>query len=158
MFRTALSGQERYITCSGSPEKILYEGKFLKNGTFDLVKKGVDSLYDYIQSFKDSVDIHVIIKKYMNGDLSALNKVEGQYADISDIPDNFIDIYNSILHAEATFNNLPVEIREKFGNSFTQFGSSIDSPDFADKLGIIKEVQQPVEQPKVDEVGKEEIA
>lgn len=151
MFRTALSGQVRFITDSGSPEKILYEGMYMKDGTFDLVEKGIDNLYDYIQSFKDSVDIHVIIKKYMNGDLSAFNQREGVYADISGIPDNFIDIYNLVEHAKSTFNALPLEVRDKFGNNFVRFAGSVTGLEDSKEV-----VDKPVE--NSDNVGKEEIA
>lgn len=34
---------------------------------------------------------------------------------------------------------LPLEIREKFGHSFTEFLASSGEPDFLDKLGIKRE-------------------
>ena len=60
---------------------------------------------------------------------------------------------------ERQFMALPVETREKFGNSFTEFLAASAEPDFLDRLGIKKEsASEPVSaipQVETKEVTKE---
>lgn len=137
-FRTPLSGHVSYKSCSGSSERILYEPKFDQNGHFELVEIGKESVYDKIQSYAGEADINSIIKKYMLGDASVISEKAGQYADISVYPDNFLDMFNFVENARSTFDSLPLEVKQRFGNSFVEFGASFDKPDFLEKLGVVK--------------------
>lgn len=54
---------------------------------------------------------------------------------------------------ERQFMALPVETREKFGNSFTEFLAASAEPDFLDRLGIKTEsVTEPVPAILEDEI------
>lgn len=127
----------------GSPIKIKYKGAYDDNGVFDLVESGKENLYDYIQSFKDSVDIHVILSKYMNGDQTALNRYEPLFGDFSQLPDNLPAMLNVIEAAKDSFNQLDPAIREKFGNNFLAFAGAIGTADFQELFGLTE--QKPVE-------------
>ena len=61
MFDTQYSPHIRVSANPGSPVKVLYSGKYDANGRVVLEKKGEENLYDYIQSFRDSVDLNVIL-------------------------------------------------------------------------------------------------
>ena len=86
MFDTQYSPHNRISSNPGSPVKVLYGGKYDANGRVVLEKKGEENLYDYIQSFRDSVDLNVILARFTNGDVEALNKAQGFYADVTDFP------------------------------------------------------------------------
>ena len=75
----------------GNPEKILYTPKFAEDGSMELIEAGKDNLYDYIQSFRDSVDLNVILARFSNGEVDALSKAQGFYADVTDFPKNMAE-------------------------------------------------------------------
>lgn len=140
---------------AGSPIKVKYKGAYDENGVFDLVESGKENLYDYIQSFKDSVDIHVILAKYMNGDQTALNRYEPLFGDFSQLPDNLPAMLNVIEAAKDSFNQLDPALREKFGNNFLAFAGAIGSDDFNKLFGIGEQKVEDVIVPTVDNLEKE---
>uniref|UniRef100_A0AAU8AW17 Internal scaffolding protein n=1 Tax=Dulem virus 121 TaxID=3145598 RepID=A0AAU8AW17_9VIRU len=146
MFKTQYDSHERFHVNSGDPEKVLYSPVFDKNGVMELVESGRENLYDYIQSFKDSVDIHLILKRYEEGDVSVLSRVQGSYGDFTTMPATYAEALNAMISAENYFNGLPVEVRAKFGHSFQQFLASMDKEDFATKMGFRAE-GEPADKP-----------
>lgn len=136
MFDTQYTPHNRIDANPGSPVKVLYGGKYDVNGRVVLEKKGEENLYDYIQSFRDSVDLNFILARFSNGDVEALNKVQGFYADVTDFPKNMADALNRINQAEEMFKSLPLETRQKFDCSFEQFLSQSGTEDWLSKMGI----------------------
>lgn len=143
MFDTQYTPHDRIVANSGSPVKVLYGGKYDANGRVVLEKKGEENLYDYIQSFRDSVDLNVILARFSNGDVAALNKAQGFYADVTDLPKNMADALNRINQAEDMFNALPLETRQKFDCSFEQFLAQSGTDEWLSKMGF--ETSAPVE-------------
>lgn len=142
-FRTQYDVRQPVFQPAGSPIKITYGPKFDGNGRMYLVETGKENLYDYIQSHADSVDIHVILKQYQNGDVSVLSRVQGAYGDFTQMPKTFAEALNTLIAAEQYFNGLPVDVRAQFGHNFNQFIASMDAPDFTSRMGIAP--QAPVE-------------
>lgn len=105
------------------------------NGVLDLEQTGEENIYEYIQSHAESCDINVLIARYQNGDPTALSQRQGTFFDATGMPHTYAEMLNAIISAETTFNQLPVDIRAKFGHSFEQFLSQMDSPDFSEKMG-----------------------
>lgn len=136
MFDTQYTPHNRIAANPGSPVKVLYRGMYDANGRVVLEKKGEENLYDYIQSFRDSVDLNVILARFSNGDLEALNKAQGFYADVTDFPKNMADALNRINQAEELFKALPLEIRQKFDCSFEQFLAQSGTADWLIKMGF----------------------
>lgn len=134
----------------GDSVKVLYSPVFDKNGVMELEESGREDLYAYIQSFKDSVDIHQILKRYEDGDPTVLARVQGAYGDFTNMPSTYAEALNAMISAENYFNGLPVEVRAKFGHSFQQFLASMDKEDFATKMGF-KSDDIPAEQPVVED-------
>lgn len=134
-FQTQFREHERYLSNSGSPIKILYGPEFDDKGRMNLVEKGRENLYDFIQSFKDSVDINVLLKRYSNGEIDVLSKIQGFYGDFSEFPRTYADLLNTVNEGEAFFNGLPVEVRSKFGHSFPVFMSALSDGSINDILG-----------------------
>lgn len=126
----------KFYTPSGSREKILYSSKVCDDGSIELIPSGKENVYDYIQSFKDSVDIGVILKKAVAGDMSGLQKVQGFYADATKFPQDRRAMLQCVIDAQANFEKLPLEIRERFDNDFNKFFVSIDSPEWREKMSM----------------------
>ena len=76
MFRTQYDRQR--VTCEpGSRIHKTYGGHYDEKGRVVLEETGEINLYDEIQSHAESVDIHVLMKRYANGDAEALSKQQG---------------------------------------------------------------------------------
>lgn len=135
-FRTQYMDHPRLYQEPGSREKILYSPVFDRKGVMSLEESGIENLYDYIQSHAQSVDIHVLLQRYQQGDLTVLSRVQGTYGDFTQMPTTFAGALNTLIAAEQYFDSLPVEVRAKFGHSFSQFIASMDSADFARSMGI----------------------
>lgn len=152
MFPTQYSEHERVHCSPGSPVRELYNGRYDANGRVVLEKSGEENLYQYIQSFKDSVDLNVILARFTNGEVDALSKAQGFYADVTDFPHNMADALNRINDCQRMFDALPLDVRQKFDCSFEQFLSQSGSADWLDKMGIVPDkpvVDSPVVEPDV---------
>lgn len=158
-FKTQYDAHDRLFTDPGSPEHITYAGHYDEKGRVVLEESGRENIYDLIQSYAESCDIHVLMKRYQNGDVEALSKKQGFYGDFLDFPKTYAEALNHMNEMERQFMALPVETREKFGNSFTEFLAASAEPDFLDRLGITKEsVTEPdsdISQDEIKEVSKE---
>lgn len=135
-FKTQYDACDRIFSNPGSPEHITYAGHYDEKGRVVLEESGRENLYDYIQSYAESCDIHVLMKRYANGDVDALSQKQGFYGDFLDFPKTYAEALNHMNEMERQFMALPVETREKFGNSFTEFLAASGEADFFDKLGI----------------------
>lgn len=122
----------------GTREKVVYTPQFDRHGHFELVESGKENLYEFIQSFKESVDINVILKRFANGDASALARRQGTYGDFTGMPNSYAEMLNRLTQAEDFFNNLPVETRAQFNHNFGEFVSQLDNAEMLAKVGLIK--------------------
>lgn len=162
-FKTQYDARDRIFSDPGSPEHITYAGHYDDKGRVVLEESGRENIYDFIQSHAESCDIHVLMKRYQNGDVDALSQKQGFYGDFLDFPKTYAEALNHMNEMERQFMALPVETREKFGNSFTEFLAASAEPDFLERLGIKKETASehvpaipPVEnKPEIKEVTKE---
>ena len=136
MFDTQYTPHDRILANVGSPVKVLFRGKYDANGRVVLEKSGEENLYDYIQSFRDSVDLNVILARFSNGEFDALSKAQGFYADVTDFPKNMAEALNRINQAEEMFKALPLETRQKFDCSFEQFLAQSGTEDWLSKMGF----------------------
>jgi hypothetical protein len=135
-FATQFRPRTRFISNGGQRERILYQPMFDENGIMDLVEAGREDFYDFIQSHADSVDIHVLLARFQNGDVDALSRVQGAYGDFTNMPTSYAELLNRVNEGQSFFNSLPVDIRAKFNHNFAEFMAGMDKPDFLDKLGI----------------------
>lgn len=128
-FANQYRDHKRFLTGVGSREKITYEARYNANGQLELHEKGKEDWYGYIQSHKDSVDIHVLLERFQRGDVDVLNRVQGFYGDITAYPNTFADALNVVHSSQEFFNSLPVEERAKYNHNFSEFLASFDNPD-----------------------------
>lgn len=132
--------KERVLANAGTPEKVQLKLEFDKTGAMSLKECGKVNMYDEIQSHAESVDIHVLLKRYAAGDVNALNKLEGQFCDVTNAPRSFAEYLQAFADAESTFAQLPAEVRANFDNDILKFVASLDNPaDFSKKLQVTKE-------------------
>ena len=141
-FKTQYDARERLFSNPGDPIHITYAGHYDEKGRVVLEESGRENIYDQIQSHADSCDIHVLMKRYMNGDVSALSQAQGQFLDVTDFPKTYADMLNFVNDMERSFMSLPAEVRAKFGNSFSEYLAASGAPDFLDRLGIKKEPEK----------------
>lgn len=149
-FNTQYDARDRIISHPGNPIKQLYNGSFNERGQVELKEDGTEDLYAYIQSFAESTDIHSILKRYQNGEADVLERVQGFYGDITEMPHTYAEALQRIADSEKVFLSLPVEVRAKFGHSFTEFLAASQDADFLDRLGV-KPVEQAAYEPDAPE-------
>lgn len=122
------------VSNPGNPIKPVYKPIVNKDGTITLVQEGFVNTDEEIQSYEESVDIDVIVARYMNGDLEALNKHVGQYGDFTEMPKTYAEVLQMQIDAKNTFMSLPVEIRQKFDNDPNQFFAQSGTDEWFSKL------------------------
>lgn len=140
-FKTQYDARDRIKSNPGNPIKQLYSGSYNDRGQLELKEDGTEDLYAFIQSFAESTDIHSILKRYQNGEVDVLEKVQGFYGDVTEMPKTYAEALQRIADSEKVFMSLPVDVRAKFGHSFSQFLAASQDDDFLDRLGV-----KPIEQ------------
>ncbi len=143
-FPTMFDKSSRVHCNSGSSLKKIYKPVVRDDGVVDLVESGVEDLYESIQSWKDSVDINVILARYANGDVDALSKVQGAYGDFTQFPTTYAEMLNRVIQGKHMFESLPLEIREKYNHDFSQFIAAMDKPDFWEQFKAPETVEDGV--------------
>lgn len=150
-FPTQYRGKKRIHMNPGNPVHMTYGGHYDEQGRVQLVEKGKENIYDFIQSHADSVDINVLLARYNNGDVSALSKTQGFYIDATQFPTNYAEALNQIERMRDSFMKLPVEVRSKFNHSFSEFLAASGSPDFMNMLQVDQQVPAETKEEVVNE-------
>ncbi len=145
-FKTQYDARDRIKSHPGNPIKQLYSGSYNERGQVELKEDGTEDLYAFIQSFAESTDIHAILRRYQNGEVDVLEKVQGFYGDITEMPHTYAEALQRIADSEKVFMSLPVDVRAKFGHSFSEFLAASQDADFLDRLGV-KPIEQPAPEP-----------
>jgi hypothetical protein len=136
-FTTQYDSHSRVFSNVGSREHILYSPVLDENGHLELEESGVENIYDMIQSHKDSCDINLLVKRFAAGEYDVLEKRQGQYLDATQFPATYAEMLNNVIDGEKRFYELPVEVRARFGHSFTQWLASMDNmQDWLSKMGV----------------------
>ncbi len=161
-FKTQYDARDRIQSNPGNPIKQLYAGSYNERGQVELREDGTENLYDFIQSFSESTDIHSILRRFENGEVDVLEKVQGFYGDVTEMPKTYAEALQRIADSEKVFMSLPVDVRAKFGHSFSEFLAASNDADFLERLGVqvdapvVPEPEPDVVKPVVDkEVVKE---
>ncbi len=100
------------------------------------------------QSFKNELDVNRKVAKYIkSGAVAPLpNDLSFGFAP----PQTFHEALNLIHDAEDYFQGIPSELRNRFENDPGKFLEFIDSPESRDELielGLIRSLEEPVEEP-----------
>lgn len=134
IFRTAYncSPLEGLFSPSGDEFSPVYAEDVDDRGVACIVKVSEEKIQDKIEACKEQTLIYNILNSFDDGTL--LNKAQGVYTDLSAMPDNIHDAYQSVRDARMIFNGLSDDIRQRFNNSFDEFIASSFLSDFNDKL------------------------
>lgn len=120
-----------------------YESVVERDGSIRLIPAGERQLDLEIQADRDAGDINIIVRRYAAGDVNVLNRVQGYYGDIMDLPKNRQEMLQAVLTAEQHFDDLPMEIREMFNNDWRQAFAAMDTPQFEEILKNFSEKNNP---------------
>lgn len=130
----------KFISCSGSRTRPTFKGQYNKKGIFEVVVNGYEDVYQPIQALAPSCDLDVIVDRYLKtGDSSLLNSSKGFFADITEAPTTFSQMWNMCRDAESAFNALPPEVKDKFDSVV----------DYVMQLGNVVKVDNPTVEPEI---------
>lgn len=139
-FRTILDPPKVTITPSGSMEEDIWQLKIDEKGNETFYIAGKTNVYEKIQAHLEETKLENILAKCIDTeDTTLLNQREGFYADLSEMPNTWIEAQNKIKNAENIFNELPLEIRKKYDNNFNKYLAEIGSESWLKNMGLLKE-------------------
>ena len=155
MFKTVYTAREseRVSSNVGTPTRPNYKPKYLDGGAYELVEDGVIHSLDDIQAWLPTCDMGVIMRQYVRtGDESLLNRRAAFYADVTDLPKDYIALRNMLNDADNIFMSLPVELREQFGHSPSRFYADGETAnavlnEYISKVEAAKPQSLPIENP-----------
>lgn len=117
----------------GSPIKTTYRYEVVRGKKY-LVPDGSEDIQAQIDAFGEIQDIHAILQRFMNGDVSVLNQRQGAYFDSTKMPTSYAEMYDLIENGKEFFSTLPPDVQKEFENNPFEFFSSMDSPSFGDRI------------------------
>lgn len=132
------SDPNKFETCCGSDDAIIYDPILNADGTVSLIPSGKESISQKINSFKEQCDISYIIKRLEVGDTTVLNQAKAMYGDFTDMPKTMAEALQLHINAEKMFDRLPVEVKQKFNNSFNKWFMSFGSDEWKTLMTIEK--------------------
>lgn len=142
-FKTILENRERIFSPTGEKIEEVWSMKINDEGKEEFYVSGKTNVYEKIQAFAEDVKIENIIAKVTaTGDTTILEKVKGEYADISTLPTNLFEAQQQIREAEKVFNEMPINVKEKYGNNFNIYLKDFGSENWAKNIGLIQEETQ----------------
>lgn len=116
-----VSDPNTFYTDPGSPERILYDGKIMPDGSIEVVATGKENIQDKIESFREQTDMSYIIKQIQLGNGDVLNLSPGEYGDFTKAPKTMAEALQMQIDANKAWYGMPVEIRSRFDNDMTKW-------------------------------------
>lgn len=136
-YRKFANTRGRFYTCPGTNIHIVFSPEIQKDGSIILVEIGKEDTDEIIQSYADSVSLEAILARFVNGDVSALNRYQPIYADMTNAPKNLAESLQLFINAEKAFNALPADVKKEFNNSYTEWIFSSQNPEWAEKMSSV---------------------
>ncbi len=120
------------FTNAGRNEMPNYGWTINEHGEEVLAVKSYTNIQEKINSVHDSVALPLLIKRFMEGDETALsaNKSSAFYDDITALPSNMHDAHRIMVEMREQFDSMPYEDRAYFNNDFNQFINSAGNGNF----------------------------
>ena len=136
--------------CRWAPKCIVEGDK--ETGGKVLKDAGAEDRYAKIQEALEPSKIQNIIRRFQEGDPTALQKRAGAYMDIVDSPTDIISAHKKIEEVKEAFTKLPAKVKEAFGSNPIQFMAEIINGNGLEKLKGL----EPNAVPKTEEVKADE--
>lgn len=147
IFDNVYRERKRVFSVPGSTEMPTYRPVIGDSGAIDLIQDGMINIYDQIQSHKDSCDVNLMIKRFENGDLTALGTPRDPvYMDVTDMPKTYAELYQKVIDAKNEFNSLPLDLREKFDFDPDKYISQLGTSGWFD---IMQDYYKPAPDPTI---------
>lgn len=126
---------ESKCNCCGNVMEPEYRERYDEKGHPYLVKVGEVNTYEKIQSYRDECDVMAILSRYAAGDESAL-ATPGYYIDTTKLPKTYTEYLNMMNEQREKFDELPLEIRQRFGMNFQNWAATAGEQEWLEKMGI----------------------
>lgn len=134
-FFSAYDTPQTVACSSGDTDYIDYVEKIDKStGRSMLLESSRKNIREYVLASFESTKLENLLVRFANGDINALNRVQGFYDDISSMPTSLVEAHEMLQNAKNEFSSLPLEIREKFGNDVNQFIAGFSNGKIAELL------------------------
>lgn len=155
MRNTFYSYKQKYKTSDpGSPIHPILSPMLQDDGSILLTEIGKENTDEIIASYYESTTLECILSRYLNGDISALNRYEPIYMDVTSAPKTLAEAQQKIINASYAFDALPVSVKEQFGNNFNVWLSQAGSDVWLQKMDSILNNKNNIAKPAAtDEVG-----
>lgn len=134
-FESWLKRRDPVFSSSGSKTRPLYKPVLSKDGSIELEEDGFENIYDEIQSYKDSVDINVIVQRYAHGDTYALQQRSGVYGDFVNVPRSYMEVLNGAIELNKIYSE-----NEDFRKSFPTFEDFVVNFGKVDIKSVVPEI------------------
>lgn len=134
-------------SCPGDRIKVEYSPLVNDDGTVDLIPAGKQDLQEFYNSQAAGCDMHLIISRYLAGDTSVLERVQGFYGDVSQLPRNNAELLQKVIDGERNFDRLPKEVKAAFDNDFRKWFASAGSEDWLKAMQISSTPAAPADSP-----------
>lgn len=132
----------RIYSDPGSEYEPEYAPIYDERGNWHLEEVGKRNVQAEIDSHKDSCDLHVLLQLYREGDTEILNQRAAEYFDATQMPKTYAEFLQYRIDAEARWNELSAETRDKFENNLDVFLSTAGSEDWFENLGFVKKTEE----------------
>lgn len=113
------------------------------DGNFDLVPGETIDLQEEIDSHAESCSIELILAKCAAGDTSGLSKVQGSFVDCTAMPKTYRDILDIVIRGRAEFDNLPLEVRQRFDSNFMNWFEAAGTEEWLKKMDFVQDKSVP---------------
>ena len=134
--------QAKRCTPTGEKYQMEHTPHMGLDGLRKLEKDNPKPIYEMIQASREQCEIERIVKRALNGDVNALNAVEGQYLDITGAPKSLAHAQQIIINAKRDFEKLDTETKKKFDNNVEVFIATAGSKDWLDKMGLTDKLER----------------
>lgn len=122
---------------------VTYEERIVE-GVRKLVPVGNTNSYEFIQKSLDDTLVYNVIAKFERGNVDILNQRVGQFVDVTGLPKTLAEAENIIIKSNTFFDSLPLDIRNRFGNSSSSFLESLSNGSLHERVPeLFKTINNP---------------
>lgn len=151
-FYTAYNRPDTQAAPSGIKEEPVYQMQIDNKGHKCLVQTGMTNIYDIIQESLEQSKIENIIRRAREGDPYALETMNGQFIDATDLPTSLAEAQSFVIKAKNEFDQLPIEIRRQFDMSAEKYVAAYGTEKWMDIM--IPKKTEPTPEPTPEPKGE----